>query len=149
MIVINVAKVILVNSELSKLLLIKRSQSDDRRPGQWDLPGGWVEKAESIEQGAVRECLEEVGVNIETSSLRLIYTMSAKIDDRKQLVNWLIFTANTKETKVKLSFEHDEYSWQSMDQALAMITYERQKIPLEMVHKHKLIPELFKTKSRQ
>lgn len=143
MLITNIAKVILVNPNLKKLLLIKRSQSDERRPGQWDLPGGMVEYGETIEHGAIRETEEEAGINISIDSLKLIYTINNIQATNKRLTNWLIFTANTTKTEVKLSNEHDEYSWYSIKEALDLIIYERHKIVLDLVFKEKIISELF------
>jgi len=144
----NVAKVILVNPDLRQLLLIRRSVTDNRRPNQWDIPGGQVELAELIESAAVRECREEVGIHLKQESLKLIYVTSDLIEDNnntntKRLVNWIFFTANTNETEVSLSYEHNDFRWLDLKEAIKLIVYQRQKIPLELALQFKLIPELF------
>ncbi len=48
-----------------KLLLVRRSSRRGRGRGNWQVPGGFVEPDETIEQAAVREVLEEAGVNTE------------------------------------------------------------------------------------
>src|SRR5690606_9465193 len=46
----------LVYNEKNELLLILRQ-------GKWDLPKGKVDKGETVEEGAVREVMEECGIN--------------------------------------------------------------------------------------
>lgn len=45
-----------------EVLLIKRSREPFK--GQWALPGGFVEKDESLERAASRELLEETGLSV-------------------------------------------------------------------------------------
>ena len=44
-----------------KLLLVRRASRRGR--GNWQIPGGFVEQDETIEQAVVREVEEEAGVN--------------------------------------------------------------------------------------
>ena len=53
---------IIVRNQLDEILLLKRSHTDDWRPGHWGLPGGHVEPGESHIQAAARELLEEANV---------------------------------------------------------------------------------------
>lgn len=53
------AVAIVINSD--KLLLGKASNNDDRR-GKWCFPGGRIERGEAPEKTAMRECLEETGI---------------------------------------------------------------------------------------
>lgn len=46
----------MVENKEGEILFIKRS-------GVWDLPKGFVEKSESLEQGAIREVIEETGIS--------------------------------------------------------------------------------------
>lgn len=48
----------------------------DNFKNSWTLPGGVVDKYESPEQGAIRECLEEAGVPVTIQSLGGIFTHS-------------------------------------------------------------------------
>ena len=47
------------------LLLTKRSSRLRRHAGQWALPGGRVDAGETVEQTAIREMHEEVGLSLE------------------------------------------------------------------------------------
>ena len=50
-----------------RLLLVRRASRRGR--GNWQLPGGFIEPDETIEQGVVREVLEESGVVAEVEGV--------------------------------------------------------------------------------
>jgi 8-oxo-dGTP pyrophosphatase MutT (NUDIX family) len=138
--VVNVAKLIVVNQDINKLLLIHRSASDQRRPEQWDIPGGIVETVEQLEHAALRECMEETGVNISSDSIKLVYTDRHYFHDGDaKLVNWLIFYGLSSQADVTLSFEHDLYRWTSAVEAVSLLEYERYKNAIAFLAKHHVI----------
>ncbi len=47
----------------NRLLLVRRSSRRGR--GNWQVPGGFIEPNETIEQAVIREVMEEAGVNTE------------------------------------------------------------------------------------
>jgi ADP-ribose pyrophosphatase YjhB (NUDIX family) len=57
----------------NKVLLCKRSIKP--RLGMWTLPAGFMENQESLEDGALRETLEEVNANVEILRLHSSYTV--------------------------------------------------------------------------
>jgi 8-oxo-dGTP diphosphatase len=52
----------------NKILLIKRVKPEDK---YWAAPGGGVDPGESDKQALIRECQEELGVNVEVCELFL------------------------------------------------------------------------------
>ncbi len=56
--------------ELEGRYLIGRRPTGTALEGLWEFPGGKVQAGESIDAAAVRECLEETGVEIEVQSCR-------------------------------------------------------------------------------
>jgi ADP-ribose pyrophosphatase YjhB (NUDIX family) len=58
-----------VRDEQGRLLLIHKIDN-----GYWALPGGGMDLGESIADAAVRETLEETGIEIEVTGLVGIYT---------------------------------------------------------------------------
>ena len=54
--------------EGNEILIVKQTVSDQRR---WSLPGGKVEKGETLEQGMLREMEEETG--LKTKIEKLLY----------------------------------------------------------------------------
>ena len=53
------------------VLLLRRS-STGFEDGNWCSVGGHLEGGESVKQAAIRECREEIGVEIDASSLKVI-----------------------------------------------------------------------------
>lgn len=54
------ATAVVVRNGKGELLLVKRSQPPDI--GKWCLPGGFVERGETVREGALRELKEETGL---------------------------------------------------------------------------------------
>ena len=104
------AKTILVNDD-AKVLVLRRSKSDTRRPGETDFAGGEIEPDEGIVDGAVREIREEVGIEVSRNVMQLIYTGTSVYNDSETIVNRLLYIAHIPNHQITLSFEHDQYMW--------------------------------------
>jgi 8-oxo-dGTP diphosphatase len=61
-----VAVAVLIEKD-KKVLLARRTNEPQR--GMWSLPAGFVDAGEDPEQAAVRECLEEAGLQVKISGL--------------------------------------------------------------------------------
>ena len=66
-----VVGVVIVNSKHA-ILLQKRSMLKNSNPGKWGICGGKINLGETPIDAAVRETLEEIGINIERSKLKEI-----------------------------------------------------------------------------
>jgi ADP-ribose pyrophosphatase YjhB (NUDIX family) len=62
------ANVVVIN-DAGEILLIRRTDNDN-----WALPGGAMDLGESLPDAAIRETLEETGVQVELTGLVGIYT---------------------------------------------------------------------------
>ncbi len=114
----NVAKTI-VRDTAGHVLLLRRSAADNIRAGEWDFPGGGVEAGEDIAVGAVREVMEEVGLDFQPGDLRLIYAATKSSSAGDASVNRFVYTAvMSSDQTVKLSHEHSAYQWFTIDDAL-------------------------------
>lgn len=131
-----VAKVVLVNAE-GKILQLRRSESDVRRPLEWDIPGGHTEGNEFAAEAAARETLEEAGIAVDPHSLKLSFAMTEAVSEERS-VTWLFFVGYTTKTDVVLSHEHVEFAWVSLGEAIAKIDYGRQKRALAYIAENKL-----------
>lgn len=58
---------VLLTDEQNRVCLILRGE--EPRKGYWGLPAGFMEGDETAEEGAVRECQEETGLNVELEGL--------------------------------------------------------------------------------
>lgn len=54
-----------------KLMLVRRRMNPGR--GKWSLPGGYLDRGEDPQQTAVREALEETGLEVEIDGLIDVY----------------------------------------------------------------------------
>lgn len=130
-----VSKVLVVN-EKGEVLALRRSQTDDRRPGQWDFPGGWVDADEDTHSAVKREAKEEAGITL--SDPTLVFGFS-EMTTKYGSGTWLLYVDHVVgELEITLSYEHDAYAWKKPEDLLAAITYERQQKMLRYVLENKL-----------
>ena len=125
-----VAKALLICD--GKMLALKRSATDTRRPLQWDLPGGAVESGEDIKAACVREVSEETGITIEVKDCKTVYAMTEYVQPTIS-ATFVFFIAEVHSAPVVLSNEHIEAQWMSLDEALNAFTYERHSKVLKFV----------------
>lgn len=115
-----------VFDDKGRLLLLVRSSSDDHRPGGLDLPGGKIETGEEIVAGVLRETQEEAGLTIDPSDLHWVYadTKTAYNTELKQDTNMVrvTFAARVDNPDVKLSHEHDDFSWHPIEEAIDKVS---------------------------
>ncbi|EPR42306.1 NUDIX hydrolase [Desulfovibrio sp. X2] len=86
------AVVVLVYDDDGRVYLQKRSMSKSRFPGRWDLSAtGHVKAGEAMEDGAIRELHEELGLS--ATRMHLLAEVSASASTGWEFVS--IFTAGT------------------------------------------------------
>jgi len=75
--------------DADKLLMIRQ-----RRPYgvHWEMPSGYYEPAESLEQAAAREVLEETGVTVEVVELVCTLVWERQGDRRRNVLAWFAAT---------------------------------------------------------
>jgi len=89
-----------------KILVVKRSQNDDHKPGVWETPGGGIDHEESPQAGLEREILEEVGLAVIVKEPFNVFTFRK---DTGEFKVGITFLCDMVEGEVKLSSEHEEY----------------------------------------
>jgi len=104
--------------------------------GHWDFPKGNVEKGESAEQTARRECEEEAGI----ADLKFLPDFREKIEyfyrrEAKTIHKKVVFLlAETKTIEVKISWEHIGFEWLTYENAIDRLTHKNAKQVLEKAH---------------
>ncbi len=111
-----VIKAAIQNAE-GNVLILRRSASDRSRPGDWDYPGGGQDEGEDFSMTASREIREETGLSISPDRLRLVYAHT-ELKQGENIIRLLYVGRVGAGQQVSLSFEHDEYHWLSIDEAL-------------------------------
>ena len=95
----------------------------------WGFPKGNIESGEKEKETAIREAEEETGL----SSIRLIDEFEARIEyfykKRGTPIHKEVsyFLAETTDSNVRLSFEHQGYKWLTFDEAISQMTFENDK----------------------
>ena len=113
-----VAKAVIQN-QAGEVLLLRRSPTDSRRPGEWDFPGGGIEIGEDIVAGVSREIAEEAGLTMEVADLTLVFGKTETYqEDDGESVTRLLFLGQAASSKIMLSDEHDGYKWVDVETAL-------------------------------
>lgn len=107
-------KVIFYNADEKKFLLLKSRDVDDELYGQWELPGGRINKGEDIDVALEREIVEELGDNIRyklDNKFELIGRAKFYFPSIHRSVVFLCFLSTYQGGDIKLSEEHTEYKW--------------------------------------
>lgn len=106
-------------------LLIKRSEIKrgfpNVYPTYWDIPGGGVEKGELPRDGALRECIEEIGVRLDKDSLELIHEDSQLDISKDTVFTRLVYKAEWFGEKPIIRLdpeEHTDFQWLTLNQSL-------------------------------
>ncbi len=113
-------KIVVLNSE-HKILLLKRTKNS-LNPEKWDLPGGHIDKGETIQEAIEREVLEETGLNVEIGPIINVVEFSKEHKAFKSEKRGLRYIAFTKDTEVELrDNEHTEFKWLSFNEAIELL----------------------------
>lgn len=106
--------IVLPVNEHGQVLLVKRNAQP--RLGYWSVIGGFLNIRETAENGARRECKEEIGVNI--SNIPLIYVgnyPSLYGNSGRQTLSITYYCHLTVDTEISLSEENSEWGWFDLD----------------------------------
>lgn len=137
-----IQKAVILND--GKLLALKRSDTDVRRPLQWDLPGGWLDAGEDFFEGIRREVHEETGLNI-SGTPALVYTKTEVRSwqndsggEEKSNCLFLFYIVQAEGT-VQLSYEHVSYEWMELHSAVETFEYALHKEALHSIIENELV----------
>lgn len=103
-----IQKAAVIHPDEARVLLLRRADDDSYRPGDWDFPGGNVERGELHGAALTREILEETGLSV--STFRPLKVIS-HLDPDGTYVLHIVYTCSAETPAVILSGEHSEHGW--------------------------------------
>ncbi|MBA3646403.1 MAG: Flp pilus assembly complex ATPase component TadA [Gemmatimonadaceae bacterium] len=105
-----------------RVLCLKRAPNTIR-PGSWETVFGKINRGESPPDAALREVGEETGLTVERLYNVNVQPFFLHASNTVQLS--IVFAGFVTTTEVRLSNEHQEYEWLSLDAAPAKFTWPR------------------------
>jgi 8-oxo-dGTP pyrophosphatase MutT (NUDIX family) len=115
------AKALIRRKSDGKYLILTCSlwPENPRRSQKPDLPGGSIKRGENIEDGLLREILEETGLSIVKETLQLGYCATRFV--RGDSENFLLYVVEIEGNEpIILSWEHESYQWMSAGEVRAL-----------------------------
>jgi len=97
-----------ITNESKEILVMKRSGISGHAAEEWDIPGGRIDPGEDPFTALKRECMEEVGMEVEIGKPLGVNYFTR---DDGQIIVMIIFSCTVENTTVVLSEEHSEYDW--------------------------------------
>ena len=105
-----------------RVLLLRRSMLHQTNPGQWCFVTGYVKEGEEPGQAAVREVVEELGLEVEIERSGEIVV----VETERGTLHVHPFLCLIDVEEVSLDWEHTDYTW----------------IVPEMVRDYDIVPQL-------
>jgi 8-oxo-dGTP pyrophosphatase MutT (NUDIX family) len=102
-----------------EVALVHRPRYDD-----WTLPKGKLDPGESFEEAAVREVKEETGIRARL--VRELPTTNYEVQGRQKIVRYWLMQVDDDSPFV-VNDETDELRWVPLDEALRLLTYDRDR----------------------
>lgn len=91
-----------------KILVLKRGDEDDHRPGVWETVGGGMDGEETPQEALAREISEETGLAVIVGDPFNVFTFRK---DTGEFKVGITFLCECLDGEVVLSDEHSEHRW--------------------------------------
>lgn len=96
------------------VLLGRRSSTKDHAPGKWETVSGRVEPNETLTEATLREALEETGLAVEV--LRQLDSFKFMRGSDIKPTTGVTLHCRVREGRERLSHEHDQFAWATLEQ---------------------------------
>ena len=126
-----------------KYLVLKRSPEKDVGANLWEIVTGRVEEEENPMNSAIREVKEEVNLDVEV--IMPLDTGFFYRGGTEYPMIFIVYWCRYLSGEVKISWEHSEYKWLTLEEAIKNPELGFYNARFDMVRKLKeLIPDNFK-----
>lgn len=99
-----------------EILLQKRSLTKPNKPGWYHISaGGHINVGETPVEAALRECHEEMGLDIDADKLHFVHAVRIIEKDPRDIVNVFLYRLKGDEKFTYLDGEVDSYEWRTVD----------------------------------
>ena len=116
-----------IKNDSGEILIVKRHPKSKTDPEMWELPGGKVEKGEHFADALVREIKEETDLDVSVGD----FCEAVQNDySHKRTVQLMMYLTDI-EGEVKISEEHTDFMWASIDEIKTLELSTSQKKLLE------------------
>lgn len=122
----------LIRNSKGEYLFLKRTKILNNGTVSWDIPGGRINSNDPILLGLQREIYEETGASVNTASAHIINTQDIFLGDKVHIVR-LAYIIESPSIVVKLSDEHFQYKFLTLDHALHVVTEPELKATIEQI----------------
>ena len=106
----------LVRDREGRYLFIRRSAASKHFGGYWEMPGGKMDPGEGIDQTLEREVFEETGLRVRDPH---VFGASEGDTPEARFIQ-VIMEVSAEPGTVTLSAEHDEFTWVTPREAVAL-----------------------------
>lgn len=106
----------------------EKADSELEGEGTWTMPGGKMEFGENFEEAAAREVLEETGIVLDKSKLRIISLSNDKTDKAHFVTIGFLYEGDVGEPKTMEPEEIVEWKWFDLAKYPLKIFFPSEKI---------------------
>lgn len=101
----------IIKNDSNEILIVKRHPKSRTDPEMWELPGGKVEKGEFFTEALVREIMEETSLGCTPGD----FAEAVQNDYPHKRTVQIIMYLDDVEGDIKISDEHTDWMWASLD----------------------------------
>ena len=114
---VDVVYALILDDTEKSVLMVKN------KGGGWSLPGGAVEKGETLEQAVIRECKEETNLTIEVEGI--VAVNEAFFENRGHHSLFMTYKAKVVEGVIQILYktEIEEVKWIDIENANQLMPY--------------------------